>query len=91
MMAAMADPRLQGLDRAIGVLTAWLEGGGPSDPEAELVGETILANVGEGFAAEVEMMRGLVHLSGFLLVRLAKCEGRSEAEILQDLARRHTA
>lgn len=71
-------------------MTAWLEGGGASDPQAELVWAEILANVDEGTDAEVELTLGLFKLSSVLLIRLATAEGRSAADILQDIARRYT-
>lgn len=79
------------MPRAIGVLTAWLEGGGARDPDAELVWMEIMANVEEGTEAEVEMTLGLFKLSSVLLIRLAAAEGRPAADILQDVARRYTS
>ena len=77
-----------GMNRAIAILTAWTEAkSGDSD---ELFWREMMANVDEGTKGEVEMTLGLFKLAAVLLVRLAACEERPTAEILQDVAVKYT-
>jgi hypothetical protein len=53
--------------------------------------QVIGANVAEGREAEVQMTLGLQALASILLVKLSDATGKSGAELLQEIAQKHSA
>lgn len=72
--------------RAIAMMTMWVNS--PNDTEE--VHRELLATMDEGPEAMIELVQGLVNLSGSLLVKYGGAENR-EQEILREIALRNAA
>jgi hypothetical protein len=81
------DEIQRGTQRAIGVLTAWLESASGAD--AALAEEEIRAIIREGPQAQRELVVGLVAAAGTLLDELATATKRTPNEVLRALAPRY--
>ncbi|RLK13311.1 hypothetical protein DER29_4329 [Micromonospora sp. M71_S20] len=82
------DPKQQNALTAIGVLTAWLSEPGGGNFAADQIHDLIAEG---GDEAVADLLGGLVSVAGHLLVKTARATGRSEQEVLQDLAQKYVS
>lgn len=71
------------LGPAIAVLTEWANSG-----DDQPSGDVLLSYIADDIP-EQDLVIGLINLAGILLVQLSKATGKSEPELMRDLAARY--
>jgi hypothetical protein len=80
------DEKAENARTAIGILTAWTSEPGGGDFTRDQVLDLIREG---GDEAIVGLIAGMITISGHLLIKLSDATGRSNLDILQELAARY--